>query len=195
MNTRLLFGSALIALACAAASAHAETGFGVLTKDDHRRIQQYDATRATALSEARAGGGAADVRVLEGALAGDALPFKDVNLAGAWRCRIIKAGGNLPLVAYPWFDCRITRGEHRYFVEKLTGSQRTSGWLIPQGDARMLYVGAGHYHYEKPRGYMQDTQQDQVAYVFRRGPSRLVFEFPDPKFESKLDIMVLEKIN
>ena len=58
---------------------------------------------------------------------------------------------------------------------------------------RLAYLGAGYVIGEKPRSYGQDPKENQVAIVERRGKNRLVFLFPEPQYESKLDILVMER--
>lgn len=190
---KILFS--LFALAVAAAVAKAD---GILDKRltsfDKDRLATVDATVNTALAEARAGGSKEDIAILDAALAGTPLPFTggyDPN--GAWKCRTIKAGGTLPLTVYPWFACRISEDGAGWQFEKRTGSQRTKGMFYTLSPTRLAYLGALYYHYEKPRSYGQDPKENQVAVVERRGENRLVFLFPSPQYESKLDILVMER--
>jgi Domain of unknown function (DUF4893) len=108
---------------------------------------------------------------------------------------VIKAGGDpsLPLVVYGWFKCRITDDGSGWFVEKISGSQRTTGRLYTKSATELVFVGAGHVNDDPPRRYGDDSQQNMVAIVTRRGENRLVFMFPEPVVESKLDVMVMER--
>jgi hypothetical protein len=54
-------------------------------------------------------------------------------------------------------------------------------------------VGAGYVAGEAPRRYGEDPQYDQVAIAERRAENRLVLLFPAPQFESKLDVLLLER--
>jgi len=105
---------------------------GLLTAVDKARLAAFDETKSQALAEARAKGEAADVKVLDEALAG-----KPLNLAsgfdaeGPWRCRVIKAGGPVPLVVYSWFKCRISDDGSGWYLRKLSGSQLTEGRFYP----------------------------------------------------------------
>jgi len=165
-----------------------------LTAFDKDRLARFDAIMAEALAEARAGGAAEDVRLLEDALAGAPLPMAEgYDPTGEWKCRTIKAGGGLPLVVYGWFKCRISDDGSGWMLQKLTGSQRTSGSFYTLSDTRLAYLGAGHYGDEKPRRYGEDPKQDQVAIVERRAKDRIIMLFPAPQFESKLDVLVLER--
>ena len=99
----------------------------------------------------------------------------------------------MPLVVYGWFKCRISDDGSGWVVEKLSGSQRLTGRLYTKSATELVFLGAGHVNDDPPRKYGEDTEQDQVAIVTRRGKDRLVFEFPAPRFESKLDVMVMER--
>jgi hypothetical protein len=166
-----------------------------LTAFDKDRLARFDAIMAEALTEARAGGAPEDVKVLDEALAGTPLPLAEgFDPTGDWKCRTIKAGGGgLPLVAYGWFKCRISDDGSGWRLEKLTGSQRTSGSFYTLSATKLAYLGAGHYADEKPRRYGEEAKQDQVAIVERRAEGRIILMFPAPQFESKLDVLVLER--
>jgi hypothetical protein len=165
-----------------------------LTAFDKDRLARFDAIMAEALAEARAGGAPEDVRLLEEALAGAPLPMAgDFDPTGDWKCRTLKAGGGLPLVAYGWFKCRISDDGSGWMLQKLTGSQRTTGRFYTLSATRLAYLGAGHYADEKPRRYGEEAKQDQVAIAERRAENRIILLFPAPQFESKLDVLVLER--
>lgn len=185
----------LLALIAAPALAEAD---GVLDKRltslDKERLAEFDATVASALAEARSGGAPEDVGILDAALAGTPLPLAEgYDPNGTWKCRTIKAGGALPLTVYPWFACRISEDSAGWQLEKLTGSQRTRGSFYTLSATRLAYLGALYFHYEKPRHYGQDPKENQVAVVERRGKNKLVLMFPAPQYESKLDILLMER--
>jgi Domain of unknown function (DUF4893) len=167
----------------------------IISPFDKDRLANFQKTEAEALSEALRGD-PAEVEILTAALAGKPLPLNgDFDPIGKWRCRVIKAGGDpsLPLVVYDWFKCRISDDGSGWFVTKISGSQRLTGRLYTKSATELVFLGAGHVNDDPPRKYGEDAEQDQVAIVTLRGEDRLVFEFPAPKFESKLDVMVLER--
>ena len=166
----------------------------LLTSADKTRLENLGATREEALAAARSGGHAADVVVLDAALAGDALPFDErFDPAGEWRCRVIKTGGTVPLVVYGWFRCRISDDGAGWMFQKLSGSQRTQGRFYTQDDTQLVYVGTGYMAGEAPAKHGKDAARDQVAIATRRAANRLVLEFPRPAVESLLDVRVLER--
>jgi hypothetical protein len=169
----------------------------IISPFDKERLANFQKTEAEALSEALRGD-PGEVEILTAALSGKPLPMDgDFDPTGKWRCRVIKAGGDpgLPLVVYGWFRCKITDDGSGWFVTKTSGSQRLTGRLYTRSATELVFLGAGHVNDDPPRKYGEDAEQDQVAIVTRRGEGRLVFEFPAPRFESKLDVMVMERGN
>lgn len=165
-----------------------------LTAFDKDRLARFDSILKEALAEASAGGTAEDLDLLNAALAGAPLPLaEDFDPTGDWKCRTIKAGGGLPLVVYGWFTCRIGDDGAGWMLEKLTGSQRTQGRFYTLSATRLAYLGAGHVAGDKPRSYGDDPKENQVAIAERRAKNRIVLMFPAPQYESKLDVLVLER--
>jgi len=181
--------------ACLASAALADGAIlSLMTKDDSARLENYDATRAKAIAEARASGAPKDVAELDKALAGKLDNPRTAKLEGEWRCRTIKLGGMEPkLVVYGWFKCRLFADDAGLWLDKTTGSQRTRGMFYDDGDTRMIYLGKLHYGDEKPGRYGQDATRNQIAYAFVTGPKRMRLEFPAPQYESLLDVMELER--
>lgn len=166
----------------------------VLTSNDHDRLARFDAILEDALDEARSGGDAKDVTLLDDVISGAPQPLAGAfDPSGNWRCRTIKLGGILPLTVYPWFKCKIEDDGAGWRLRKLTGSQRTEGRFYTESDTRLIYVGAGHVNGERPRRYGDDPKENQVAVVERRGRNRILLFFPAPYYESKLDLLVLER--
>jgi hypothetical protein len=184
---------AFVSLSVRAALATGEL-VNLIKASDATRLKSYETVRAEAISEAKAGGTAKDLSVLEAVLSGTPRSFHgNFSPVGLWKCRTLKLGGLLPLTVYPRFKCRISDDGSGWRLEKLSGSQRSSGRLYDDGDTRLIYLGTLHYGEEKPRSYGDDPERDQVAYVFRPSENRLRLEFPLPKYESKLDILELTR--
>lgn len=160
----------------------------LITAADRARLDAYESTRSEALGEARAEKGA-DLAEVEALLAKPSLSFGQWDMTGAWRCRVTKLGGLLPLVRYDWFRCRVTDDGSGWMLEKLSGSQRTKGRFFTAGDERLIYLGTQFVHADKPKPYGADRRSDQVGYAFRTGPAEWRIELPAPFFESKLDIL------
>lgn len=161
----------------------------IITEADRARLEGYEAVRETALAEAEAGGAPEDVAVLEKILARPRLAFEGFDMAGDWQCRTIKVGGLVPLVVYDWFRCRVSDDSSGWMLEKLSGSQRTTGRFFTDGGTRLIYLGAYFVVGDAPPAYGSGPETDQVGYAFRGSDYRWHIEFPAPARESKLDIL------
>lgn len=165
----------------------------ILTQFDKDRLANFDKTRSEALSEGLRGD-PEDVEILTKALDGEPMPIASgFDLTGSWKCRVIKVGGTLPLTPYGWFKCRVSDDGSGWYLEKISGSQRLTGRFYTESDTKLIFVGAGHVNDDPPRKYGVDAKEDQVAVVSRRGEKKVVLEFPAPHYESKHDILLMER--
>ncbi|WP_417590817.1 DUF4893 domain-containing protein [Parasphingorhabdus sp.] len=126
----------------------------------------------------------------DAALAGSDIP------QGLYNCSITKldgdAEGGLPYIAYPPFKCRVVNQNGRKHFTKLTGSQRTIGWIDKLAGDRSVYLGTLIYHYENSLvPYGKTAKRDQAAVVQRIGSNHWRMLFPFPAYESKVDVMEL----
>ncbi|MGK9169155.1 DUF4893 domain-containing protein [Inquilinus limosus] len=168
-----------------------------ITAADRQRLETFDSVRGEAIGAARESEDKAALAALDAILSGRSETIRGAgDLAGDWRCRVAKLGGNLSLVVYGWFRCRITDDATGLRLDKVSGSQRTSGIFYDDSNAeRLTYLGALYYGTEgKPKAYGSDPERDQVGYLVRVGRDRLRLEFPSPRFESQFDVMELERI-
>ncbi len=184
-------------LAFAASTAQADWR-QTASAPDQDRISKIEEARAKAMGEAAAG---PDMGVIHGVIDPAAMPTSESALTGAWRCRTIKMGGITPSVVYAWFNCRIAdRGGHLFF-QKVTGSQRTQGWLYPNGDGTFVYLGASSVGPEKPHTYSGNgatagaaaTPDDQIGVLSAIGERRARIEMPYPLQESTFDVIELKR--
>lgn len=129
--TRCLLALPLAAAAAAATASAADARLERIWPEHHARLQdvqrRVDAINANpdiprTDADAKA--------VVEELLAEPHRPLTAAELAGDWKVRSIQ-GGRYGIFPYPWFKARIEQRDGRVFFEKLTGSQRRSGWLLP----------------------------------------------------------------
>ena len=197
MLRKFLAGSGLLAIVMVVLSITVRADGEIdklMTAADKARLASYDKIRTEAIEEARKGGTKEDVATLDAILAGQTLSFSEgFDLTGNWQCRTAKLGGSPALTTYGWFKCRVSDDGSGWRLEKLTGSQRTSGAFYTDSDTRLAYIGALHYGDENPKRYASDPDRDQVAYALRADKNRVRLEFPSPKYESKLDIVELKR--
>lgn len=200
-----LFAFALLAASClqaapgSAPSANAcmprpEAWRTLATDDDRRRVRQVRRAWNEALTEARAGGHAAE---LAGPLFDPDTALSDpVPPPGDYDCRTFKIGALSPggpgLVAYPAFHCRIFLQDGRIRLVKLTGSQRPTGRLFPDIGRRMVFLGTLQLGDERQsHRYGTDMERDLAGIWERIGERRWRLAFPYPHFESRLDLIEL----
>jgi Domain of unknown function (DUF4893) len=164
----------------------------LITPADQARLDAYEATRAAALGEARAGATEDELGVLDRLVEARDLPIREFDISGRWKCRTIKTGKLLPIVIYGWFDCVVTDDGSGYRLAKKSGSQRTTGRFFDDGEARMIYLGSLHINDDPVPAYGGGPQSDQVGYVFRNANGGWRIEFPAPHYESLMDILELQ---
>ncbi|QYF86868.1 DUF4893 domain-containing protein [Brevundimonas sp. PAMC22021] len=119
---------------------------------------------------------------------------------GAYRCRTIKLGRKvegqgLAYVDYPPFRCTVelTPGGD-LVLTKTTGSQRTRGLLYPDGERRLVYLGAQALGDETGfPDYGDRNERNQIGVLERVGPNRWRLALPWPRVEAKLELLELTR--
>lgn len=175
----------------------------VITDFDRERLARYDAAVATGTMEASiAKEPAGDMAELLNVMEAETIPIDLPAMAGKWKCRTLKAGGPfVGLVVYSWFNCDITMVDAKPFYEKLSGSQRQSGFIY-QRDARtaLLLAAPNQDHsgpvraYSGPQGGITDAQlQDELGVIAQLKDGRLRIVFPYPVLESTYNVLELKR--
>ena len=171
---------------------------------DAQRLSRLDESRAKGLGEASRGTPATDLAAIRSVLEAPAGDASSSAIEGIWRCRTIKLGGIVPDIIYSWFRCRISLMGGAPYFEKLSGSQRTSGFLYPQGGG-FVYLGASYVTAygppEKPPVYSGNgaavgasaTPDDQIGLLSLLSDGRARIEFPYPLQESTFDVLELKR--
>ncbi len=195
MKPSAAFAGLAVAALIAVSSPAGATGtiVDLITAADQARLDGFDSARAKAVAQARAGGSAEDLTVLEDVLARKHLSWADFDLTGAWKCRTIKVGGIGSLVVYDWFNCRISDDGSGWRLEKLTGSQRTDGRFFTESDTALTYLGSYFVAGDPVPAYGSGPESDQVGRAFRTGSKNWQIEFPAPRYESLFDILELRR--
>jgi hypothetical protein len=167
----------------------------VVTEADNKRLRGWRGDFIRALQKARAAGHGAAIdghgRLLE---PDAAIPGALPN--GAYRCRIIKLGGQggglLDYIAYPAFTCRVVADGAVQYFSKQSGSQRPMG-RIYRGDAmRGVFLGTLLLGDEtRPMRYGGDSERALAGWVERVEPARWRIVLPAPHFESMTDVIEL----
>lgn len=190
----------LALLACLSA-AWADELLPAVRPDDVQRLGALDASLGRALRAAFTTGDPGDLAHLEVGLRGEPLPpdLAAAALAGEWRCRMIKLGGNLPIVVYQPFRCRADADGG---FEKLTGSQRSRG-QVRLFNGQLVYTGTGYVAGETPPDYagLPEAVDPQATPQFMPevGLVEMVSDragriiFPRPHLESETNLLVLTR--
>jgi len=166
---------------------------------DVQRLAQLTESRNKGLEEAQAAGGS-DLATIRSVLQSGTVAATPRALVGKWRCRTMKLGGLTPAVVYSWFNCRVSDKAGTLAFEKLTGSQRTSGTLYPDGEG-FVYLGGSYVSGEKPHPYSgnragagsETTPDDQIGRLMLLYDGRARLELPYPSRESTFDVIELKR--
>ncbi len=180
----------------AAADATPRDWRTVATSADRDRVRNWRTawtqalTKLTAAADRNAAAAQGVLLQPDAALTGPSPP------PGAYRCRVIKLGakgaGGIDYIAYPAFQCRITREGGSLRLAKLSGSQRPAGLLFPDDEGRMIFLGAMTLGDERhPLTYGRDEERDMAGILERIGPRVWRLVLPYPHWESTLDVMEL----
>ena len=198
MRTQFAIAGALMALVALPALAGWEQDISAF---DRQRLSRIDESRQKALTEAQAGGSASDLTAINGALAGGRGGVSQSELTGNWRCRSMKLGGIAPSIVYGWHRCRVKHTAQGLFFEKITGTQRISGYLDAYDGGGWVLLGAITVNNERQRPYSggapgagtQVTSNDAIGLISKAGPGHLRIEFPYPAIESHFEIIEMRR--
>ena len=115
---------------------------------------------------------------------------------GDYRCRTVKLGSQgratLTYVAYPYFRCRVAGGGQQ--LAKIDGSQRLTGRLYPDTDARSIFLGTMILgDEERSYAYGRDRARDMMPLIACGGCVNDARHLPSPRFPSEKRIFSSEK--
>lgn len=165
---------------------------------DIERIEANEADFGRMLELARRAGSEADQAELARILADLPQPFAGADITGRWQCRTVRFTEDpARLRIYDWFDCQITALSNGLLLEKLTGSELSGGYLYPDGETRLIYLGYRHGRAEPARDYdgpegpegKVPENRDDPGILTLRGDDRLLLVKPAPVVDSDYDIL------
>lgn len=169
---------------------------------DLERIERNEEAYGQALRTAETAGSAADRAELRRVLADLPQPIDAAALPGAWNCRTIRfVTEPASFRVYDWFDCRITELSRGLLLEKLGGSELTSGYLYPDSETRMIFLGHAHDRAQPARDYSgtegpegdDPANPDDPGVLTQRGPDRLLLAKPFPVGTPDYDFLELRR--
>ena len=172
---------------------------GVLRPEDRAKVERLRETVAAALLEAVEAG-----RVEPGAVAASRAaltppvqPFPATGIAGAYRCRTIKHGGPVGVIAYRDWSCTIRVEGDALVLAKPEGSQRMLGRLLiapslgADGRTALLYAGSEYLSDEQPAPY--PGGRPEVGLFEHTGGGSYRLMIPEPGVEGLLDVIALKR--
>lgn len=173
------------------------------TPHDLDRLERYEDAVTKGMMESRvAGEEHGTYNELVSVMEEETVAADPEELKGQWNCRTIKAGGPFAgFVVYGWFRCEIVEKNGRLFFEKLSGSQRQSGYLYPRDEKSWVLLAApneGHSGpiraYSGPEGGVTDPQlidEPAVVSLLKDGKARIIF--PWPELESTFNVLEMTR--
>jgi hypothetical protein len=95
-------------------------------------------------------------------------------LPGTWRCRNVQFSMT-GAFGYPPFQCRIRATPDGLFFEKISGSQRLSGMLLPDDPQSLVLLAGATVNQEPQRRYLGDgNDNDVVGRLTQTGRNQLM---------------------
>lgn len=165
----------------------------VAAPEDVARIEDNERAYGAALDLARRAGTDADRAELGRILADLPQPIDRATLPGRWDCRTVRfVEDPANFRVYGWFPCQISDLPQGLLLEKLGGSELTAGYLYPESETRMVYLGYAHGQSEPARDYpgaAGPAERRDAAILTQRGPDRLLLAKPDPLGDADYDFL------
>ncbi|PKQ09677.1 MAG: hypothetical protein CVT73_01335 [Alphaproteobacteria bacterium HGW-Alphaproteobacteria-12] len=173
------------------------------TPHDLDRLTRYEDAVTKGMMESQvAGEENGSYNELVSVMEGETIAADPAALAGQWNCRILKAGGPFAgFVVYGWFRCEVRERDGRLFFEKLSGSQRQSGYLYPRDPKSWVLLATPNKDhsgpirdYSGPEGGVTDPQLiDEPAVVSLLADGRARTVFPWPELESTFNVLEMKR--
>jgi hypothetical protein len=173
------------------------------TSHDLDRLERYEDAVTRGMMESRvAGEENGSYNELLSVMEEETVAVDPDALKGQWNCRTIKAGGPFAgFVVYGWFRCEVVEKDGRLFFEKLSGSQRQSGYLYSRDEKSWVLLATpneGHSgpirEYSGPQGGVTDPQLiDEPALVSLLKDGRARAVFPWPELESTFNVLEMTR--
>ena len=161
--------------------------------EDVARIEDNERAYGAALELARRAGTDADRAELARILADLPQPIDAGALAGRWDCRTVRfVEEPADFRVYGWFPCQISALPQGLLLEKLGGSELTAGYLYPESETRMIYLGYAHGAGEPAgeyEGAATPAERRDPGILTQRGPDRLLLAKPDPAGAADYDFL------
>lgn len=120
-----------------------------------------------------------------------AKPMKMSNqeLLAYRRVRSIQVG-RLGIFSYPYFTCRFKRKDGKLFFEKISGSQRKSGYIYDNKPDSKVFLGGWSVNDDPQTTY--ESENSEPGMLYKIGTNKLIMVFLSPD-ERSFEIYELTK--
>jgi len=113
---------------------------------------------------------------------------------GNYSCRVWRLPAaprrNRAVIGYKPFSCYVGERDFLLTFTKESGSDRPVGWIWPDGDSRLVFLGAMAKGAEAaPPAYGDKLDRNLVGAVERVAPFRWRLVMPRPNQESRIDVI------
>ncbi len=165
----------------------------VALAEDRDRLDRLPETWAAARSAALRGYArrlAAEGELLD---PDSALPRAEPS-PGPYRCRIVRlrAAARRPFTAFPPFFCHVVDEGEQLSLTKEAGGERPGGYLWPDGERRLVFLGAFARGREPlPPAYGDEPDRNLAGVLERVGIFRWRLVIPLPAEEGAVDVLEL----
>ena len=166
----------------------------VALAEDRDRLDRLPETWAAARAAAARAGYARRLAAEGELLDPDAALPRPEPSPGPYRCRIVRlrAAARRPFTAFPPFFCHIVDEGAQLSLTKEAGGERPGGYLWPDGERRLVFLGAFARGRERlPPAYGDDPDRNLAAVLERIGIFRWRLVIPLPAEPDALDVLEL----
>lgn len=133
--------------------------------------------------------GYAEKKMVEKLLNAKTHPITPKDMIGFRRVRSIQIDARDGIFSYPYFNCRFKKADGKVFFEKITGSQRKSGYVYQNSPESLVFLGGWSVNDDPQTGY--DSTNSAVGKVYKIGPRKAIMIFPTE--EDRVEIYELTK--
>lgn len=117
---------------------------------------------------------------------------------GSYQCRVTRVGagtGRRALIRYPVYFCYVGVAGAWLSFAKQTGAERFDGYLYPDSDSRLIFLGATAAAGERMApGYGEDEARNLAGVFERVGPMRYRLIIPSAQNAARLDVVELAPV-
>lgn len=103
-------------------------------------------------------------------------PITPDDLMELCHVRSIQIDGNLGLFSYPYFKCRSWKKDGKVFFEKITGSQRKSGYVYQNSSESLIFLGGWSVNDDPQASY--ESTNSVAGTIYKIGENRVIMLFP-----------------